>query len=246
MNSLKKELNIQSFQVNLQKQLTVQTLLELFQEMAWLHAESKHFGWNDLHQINQLWVISKFHIKINQFPEWMEHIQLETWGKLCDKYIAYRDFELKNAENKLLIYATSSWLILDNQTFKIQNLDHFISNFEPWENRHAIPEKPSKIEPIALKNKSHIQEVKYSDLDMNQHVNNTKYIQWIIDDMRFDFLNTHQLSEIEINYLHQAKYGDSYSIYHQQTESSYIHSIFCENIQKELVRVKTKWNQIQS
>ena len=51
-------------------------------------------------------------------------------------------------------------------------------------------------------------QVSYGDLDMHNHVNNLKYVEWMINWLPLEFLRTHILKEIEVNYMSEASYRD--------------------------------------
>ena len=51
-------------------------------------------------------------------------------------------------------------------------------------------------------------EVKFSDLDMVGHMNNTRYIRNVLDHYSLDFHGSHDLKSFEIHFRHEAKYKD--------------------------------------
>jgi medium-chain acyl-[acyl-carrier-protein] hydrolase len=54
--------------------------------------------------------------------------------------------------------------------------------------------------------------VPYSAIDVNGHVNNTLYIQWIIDSFPLDYILSHDIYDIEINYLQEAMANQQYFV----------------------------------
>ena len=242
MNSYKTTLDINSFCVDAKQRLSIPNLLGFLQEAAWHHANDNGYGWLDLKERHQFWVLSRFLIKIHRLPLWQEKISIETWGKEPEQLTAYRDFEIKDADNHLLIQATSSWFILDANSFRIQKMEDFANGFPIWRDRHTLNEKPAKIGAVPFQTEFQTAVVKYSDIDMNQHVNNTKYIQWILDDLNPDILRQALIKELEINFLNQLRLHAPYSIHHHQvSDLESIHSIRCEGTQKEVLRVRLKF-----
>ena len=56
-------------------------------------------------------------------------------------------------------------------------------------------------------------EVRNSDIDLNHHVNNVKYAQWILDALPIEILRTGaNLVGYEVNFLAEAKIGDQIKI----------------------------------
>jgi acyl-ACP thioesterase len=52
---------------------------------------------------------------------------------------------------------------------------------------------------------------------MNQHTNNAKYLQWLFDSVDYQSFSIGNIKEIIINYLSQAKEGDEYAIFTEET-----------------------------
>jgi len=61
--------------------------------------------------------------------------------------------------------------------------------------------------------------VRYSDIDMHHHVNNTIYIEWILDSYPFEMNQTHQIHTFEINFLAESSYGDEISVHTEPVEN---------------------------
>jgi medium-chain acyl-[acyl-carrier-protein] hydrolase len=55
-------------------------------------------------------------------------------------------------------------------------------------------------------------DVRYSDLDMNLHANNTRYAQWVLDSLPPGWRRAFELTEYEVNFLAEAREGDSVAI----------------------------------
>ena len=51
--------------------------------------------------------------------------------------------------------------------------------------------------------KSDIFSTSYNDIDFNGHVTQSSYVQWMMNALSYDFLNNHELKEIETIYAHE-------------------------------------------
>jgi acyl-ACP thioesterase len=233
--------DITSYHADFTHQLTPVSLFCFLQESAWRHADSKGFGWSDLALRNEFWVLARMHVCINRMPNWTEKIRLETWGKRPELLTAFRDFELFDKDNQSIIRSTSSWHILNMQTRKPTALSYFLDSF-PVVDRHAVVEKPQKIQ-LLLSNgvKSAVYTVSPSDIDMNQHVNNTKYVQWAINCIPFEFQKQHFLHQINVNFLSEAHIGENYFIEMYQDGLNFTHIILSEEENRKLAAVQSVW-----
>jgi len=78
---------------------------------------------------------------------------------------------------------------------------------------------------------------------MNQHVNNTRYVQWAMDSISFDFQKQLVLREVSVNFLSEARIGEHYFIESYQTGLSFVHFIVCENDNRKVAAIWSKWEK---
>ena len=52
-----------------------------------------------------------------------------------------------------------------------------------------------------------------SDIDMNQHVNSMKYLQWAIATLSLDDIMKTTIKRLDINYLREALYNQNIGVY---------------------------------
>ena len=54
--------------------------------------------------------------------------------------------------------------------------------------------------------------VKYSDIDINKHLNSMKYIEYFVDLFDLEMFRTKEIKRLEINYMTEACYGSAISL----------------------------------
>jgi acyl-ACP thioesterase len=235
---------ITSYHVDFKQRLTIVSLLCFLQESAWKHAQSRGFGWHDLEQRQQFWILAKVRANVRRMPEWRETIRLETWGKQPELLTAFRDFELFDSNNLSVISATSSWHILDMKNHKPASMESFLEKFPIDPNRYAIEQKPEKIRlPDVHSIAGTPFTVKPSDIDMNQHVNNTRYVQWAIDCIPFEFQQNHVLEDICVNFVSESRIDEECYLqtYHQEN-NLFIQAIIRKEDNRKLALIKSIWS----
>jgi acyl-ACP thioesterase len=222
--------------------ISIPAVLMLLQEAAWHHANDHDLGYDGLRKKGLFWVLSRLHVKMLRYPRWTNEIRIETWSKQPDILTAYRDFEGFGQDDSKFLQAASSWLILDHATNRPQPLGNYAAQFPHLIGRHAIEHKPSKIAAPSNPAQTYNGIVQPSDIDMHQHVNNTRYAQWVLDSFGFEFLKQHAISSIEINFLSQAKQNDAYSIATSaMPDGYYVSSIINKAANIEMARIRTSW-----
>lgn len=60
--------------------------------------------------------------------------------------------------------------------------------------------------------------VKYSDIDINRHVNSMRYIQWLTDLFDIDKYKKNRIKRFEINYVNESFWGDDIQIYQYEKQ----------------------------
>lgn len=172
-----KDFEVRSYQVHPSGKLSLTALADLFQEIAWLHADSADFGRN-LSAQQQSWILSRIDIKCVSLPSWGDPIHVYTTGRGVDKLFAFREFLVTNPQGKVLATAISSWVLMNMESRKLLRPEQVLpaTLFDPLDQPDYQPER------IRIKGELIYTEklkVRYSDLDLNDHVNNTSYIRWV-------------------------------------------------------------------
>lgn len=234
------EYTIQSLHIDFSAKAKLTSICRFFQESAWRHASEASLGYHDLLGNNHAWVLYKLKLRINDFPEWSDKIYLTTWAKKTDRVFAYRDFEIRSSiDNNLLIYGTSKWVILDIHSKRPRRMDQYAS-LMPLNEQNALSDPVKKIPPVNSFDRSSKVTVKYSDIDLNHHVNNVKYLEWILDMYDINFFIKNTLSEFEIDYMNEAGFNDEINLKRNMNGIEHIFSATAQD-SREIFRAKIKW-----
>ena len=198
-----KDFEVGSFQVHPTGKIRLSSLADLLQEIAWRHADSAEFGRNLL-ETKQMWVLSRLEIKVFESPVWGDQLELFTGGRGAEKLFAFREFLVRDKNQRVLARAMSSWLLLNYETKRIQKPESVLPPelFDPSKTPDWQPEKLSSSGELVGEDEIL---VRYSDIDLNNHVNNTSYIRWVED-----FLGVRDLfpTQVSVNYLAECVVGD--------------------------------------
>lgn len=210
MNSWSREYEINSFLANSQKRLGLYSLLNILQDASWAHANHIGHGHSASLEKNYFWVLTRQAVSMSTWPAWGETIRVETWIRNPSGPFVLRDFEVWSGGVKVGI-AVASWLMLDART-RAPVRNHLASLKDVARAEGTLEVEPQKIEQRTdLQNLVKFQ-VRNSDLDMNQHVNNTRYAQWILDSVPFDWHSRFLVKDYEVNFLAETRSGDEISI----------------------------------
>lgn len=196
---------INTLVINKYKQLDLTGLLGMLQDAAWQHADKLGYGYTDLGTQQLFWVLSRQHVQITRWPKWGETLKIVTWPSGIESIFAKRDFEIW-VDDTLCGVCTTDWLMVDVNT-KRPVRPQFKPEMEFGPRTHNQI-NTAKINQAEQEIKLSKFAVKYSDIDVNQHVNNAKYAQWILDVLPADFLSKHRITGYEVNFNAEATWND--------------------------------------
>jgi medium-chain acyl-[acyl-carrier-protein] hydrolase len=228
--------------------LNLYSLFDYMQDIASDQAEKLGFGRNDLLKNNHFWVLSRIYAVITELPLWEDSIIFKTWPYGTDTVFALRNYEADYPDGRHLVSVSSSWLILDRITKKIQRPGAVLTQYNQYlHSVNASVRIASKLEQAKEDGIiSSSFRVRVSDLDMNLHTNNVKYLKWVCDTYTLDFVMKNIPLSVEINYLAESRFDEEIIIRTSVEKSNnnfYSHSITRTNDNKELCRIRIEWKE---
>jgi len=238
---------VRSYEVDVTGRATVLTISNFLQEIAGNHAGKLGVSVDKLFAKKLTWVLSRLHLKMFSYPFWREEVSILTWPSDAYGKFATRDFELSNSKNEIIGKATTSWMLIDLTKMKPITMPDFIKDINLPKRERAIDDKFEKIPKLEKSEFQNKYNVRLSDLDINQHVNNVNYIEWAIETIPVEAYQKYQLNQLEISFRAESKYGDSVVSQAQEFESNnqktYFHSLTKDNTQLELASARSRWTK---
>jgi medium-chain acyl-[acyl-carrier-protein] hydrolase len=238
---------IRSYEVDCHHRLSVLAIFNFMQEAASRHAEALGVSIQQLLAENYTWLLSRLKIKIASFPGWQDRINIRTWPSGAQRLFALRDFELQDKDNQAVAAAVSAWLVLDVEKRRPVRIGPFVERLRPLEGDHILPDTLDKLPGLAFRTHEKKFVVRHRDLDINQHVNNASFVEWLVESIPIGILNTSVLAELEINFRAEAFYEDHIlAACHPQdsTHTEFHHSLVRQQDNQELARARTVWRAL--
>jgi acyl-ACP thioesterase len=185
----------------------------LLQDIAAEHADKLNLGYSALIEHNLGWILSWAKVNIISFPEFGDEIKIRTWPKKKFKLYSLRDFYIYDNKDQIIIRATTAWLPINIKTKRIMDTSSLPAPINYQENESAINELPHKITNQENKKLIFTKHMRYTDLDLNQHVNNIRYIELIMDSFPKEHYEKYQPEIISVNFVSESRYNDEIEIY---------------------------------
>lgn len=177
-------------------------------QAATKHAEERGFGYSAMVERNRVWVLSRMAIEIYEYPKNETSFEINTWVAEVNKIFTERCFSFVDESGKEIGFARSIWASIDIETRKPTNVLELdgLSDFID-KNKPCPIEGMKKV--LAIKDIEPIDHffVKYSDVDINGHLNSMKYIEHFVDMFDLSVFKESEIRRFEINYVNEAHYG---------------------------------------
>ena len=212
-----------TFDVGADGRISLTALLRYFQETAHEHANDLGVGFQKLREQNIFWVLSSMWLKIGKLPGFDKQITVKTWPRGVDKFYSLRDFQLFH-DSKIVVEATSLWLLIDINSKRIVRPERIIEGIDFFSEIRVFDDNLIPIDPASEKILIEERLVRYSDLDINRHVNNVRYVEWILDAINSN-LNEKSIKELKIQYLGEFKENEKAYIYKEVSNDSTLFKI---------------------
>lgn len=203
---------VNAYDVDINNKLKLNTLFNFLQDVASTHADSLKLGFNDLIVNNLGWVLSWAKAQIEDYPEFGETIKIRTWPKCRYKLFSIREFIIYNNSGKILYRVSTAWLLINVKTKRIADIKNLPQQIYYQPDQYAIDEYPEKITSDKGKEILFCKKIRYTDLDINQHVNNTRYIELILDCYSTEQHKNNHLKGLTISFISESFYDDDLEI----------------------------------
>jgi acyl-ACP thioesterase len=235
-----KEFSVSSYELAPGGKARLTTMANYCQEIAYHHANALGFGYHQMKERRTMWLLSRMRILMDRYPAWDEKIQLQTWPSGVDKLFAIRDFRMRDMNHKVLGSASSGWLIVDLDTHRpirpgavLEMYGDIIYSEPVFDTPLAKLDLPGDLQPRDR------HRVVYSDLDIVDHVNNVKYMEWCINAAKNPGVPDREIRQFEINFMQEAHLGEQVNILSDSAGTFF--SLRKSKDDKEVCRASLEW-----
>ena len=214
MSIYKKKYHVDYGNSDYYKKLKLSSLFNYLQDISSLHSENLGIGINDIQKEHGVaWVMVRIMVEIVRMPNWNEDIIIETWPNEPKRLEFARDFIVRDLEGNVLVRAISSWIIMDIEKREIKQTELIRVDYPEFLRERAINQRMGKLKPKGQLELVYKKQIRYSDIDINGHLNNSKYIDYITDCFSMERHGEYTVESVQVSYISEALAGDDISFY---------------------------------
>ncbi len=185
-------------------------ILDLLQQSAGDHCSLLGFPRETLGQKGLFWAVLRHRVVITRLPRAGETVRVQTWPMPTTRTAYPRAAIALDEKGQELFRSVSLWVLMDWQTRSMVlpgksgvTIDGILRGCEP--------EAPRSLPPCTPEHTG-TRRVCFPDLDLNGHMNNCRYMDWVQSALPSDFHGTHTPKEFTACYLAEAREGDELAL----------------------------------
>lgn len=206
--------------------------------------QSIELGMSDMYILenyNLVWIITDYNMKIDRLPVFDEKITIETYAMSHNRLFCYRAFNIKDEAGNIIIEMVATFVLMDRDTRKVHPVMSEITDAFDSEFSKTMLRGPRFKELEGGVEQEY--RVRFYDLDMNGHVNNSKYLDWVFEVMGADFLTQHVPKKVHLKYVKEVLAGGVITSQYEQEGLKTQHQISSDghiNAQAEI-----EWEEVE-
>ncbi|XP_020232905.2 palmitoyl-acyl carrier protein thioesterase, chloroplastic [Cajanus cajan] len=259
-----------SYQTGSDKTITMEALMNFLQETAIRQGSSIWGSQNDFGETREMklrkliWIVTRIQVQVQRYSKRGDEIEVDTWFDTAGKNLTRINWIIRDHYTKEIIAkATSTWAFMNRETRRLSKIpDEVRQELNPFcFNRHAISSEEIDHQKIPKVTDANAETFRYgmaptwNDIDANQHVNNSKYIRWILESVTREVLENYKLTSMTIEFRRECRHSDVLesltcssstvvgdSNNNRKPDLQYIHLLRLQDSKAELVRAKTEWH----
>lgn len=241
---------IRGYEIGPDHRIPLQNFCGYMEEAAALHAAELGFSVEKLARRGLAWALARLWIDFQELPylggevlneEESSLVRVKTWPVAVERLQYRRDF-LISWRDQVLARAVTEWVVINLESRRAERIPEFISALQP-EN----PDRVMEIERLKLPPQDqapHLASfvVRRADIDRNDHVNNARFTEWLIESAPKEISSAKRIKSLKIMYRAEGKYGDTVLARGEaDAEGGVTHGLFRLSDGQELVRAHSLW-----
>jgi acyl-ACP thioesterase len=242
MQSLRESFSVRSFEVDAFNELAVPALWGYLQEAAGLSADALGFGVQRTLSAGFTWVLARQRLEIARAARFGETVEIETWPNGIERLAAHREFVVRCGGEEIA-KATSTWFLLDLKSRRPVDPSAALDSAFPRERGPSVLALPGgKVPALETVELERPFAIRFADIDLNWHVNNVSYVQWLLEGVPKETWHERRPSVVDAQYVAECEWGGRILTRARITgPDQFLHAVVREADGREIARGETAW-----
>lgn len=195
-------------------------VLDLFQDVAGIHAIELGVGFHDLIAREMIWVLTKIRYEIVGELRRYERVRVRTWPLPPSRVNCRREYRIEAMDGAVLVNGTSEWVIVHSEKRRVLPAGDVYPAGRTYCTDTAFAPRLAKVASFSPAGEGMTVCPGFSQLDLNGHVNNTKYADYVCDLLALPQEQT--ITAFAIDYHREVLQGDGLTLYAAETDEGFL------------------------
>ena len=206
--------------IRMENLLSNKGVIRILEDVACEASQDVGYGINNMNETDLTWILLSWKIEILKREKFNELLTIKTWTRESSKMFTYRDFEVYNSNNELLIKASTKWAAVSPSQGKLRAITpDILEKYQVENDKKVFPDVEDVKLPVfdEFDNKE-VVTIHRNYIDINNHVNNLYYLDIAYEVLPDDVFENYELNNIEIVYKRQMLLNDRINCYYKKKE----------------------------
>lgn len=194
------------------QRLTVLAMMRYFEDIALLQSESYDVGLRYYAEEQVAWLLNKWDLRIHKTPRFKDDVHVLTQPTAMRRFLANRRYKITGEDGAVMVEADSQWVFVDMARRRPARIrEEIFRRYGILEESESLPTPEAIAEPVRadVKREFHVRK---SDIDVNRHVNNIRYVDWAFDALPEEIALGAALRRLRIHYRKEVHYGEEVDV----------------------------------
>jgi len=232
---------VHSYEVDAFGELALPALAGYLQEAAGQHATELGCGMEVLGARGLTWVLVRQRIEASAPVARGDELLVATWPSGVYPLVVTREFAVTRGSEEVA-RASTAWLVLDLETRRAVKPGEVLDPvLRP--RLEAMAPVAGRLPAPGAEALEHRFDVRYADIDLNEHVTNTSYLSWALESVPEALWRGARPRAVEAHYLAEARLGDGVVARCALDGEVVLHALRRAQGEGEFARLRTRWTR---
>jgi Acyl-ACP thioesterase len=245
-----KKYEIHYYEVNSKMRCKLPAIINFLEDIGTQQSEQLGVGIDYCLKNNCGWVFYKYDIKMHKYPVFGETISITTEPVGFKKFYGLRKYFIKDEEENLIGEGTALFFLIDIEKRRPMRIQEEQYNSYGVDGDLDCDISMDKIEKCDEEENIKEFDIRYSDIDSNNHVNNVNYVEWAIEAVPPEVISNYVLTRIKVIFEKETTYGEKISVsatvkeVEDETQLKTYHKIK-NNEGSQLTLLEAEWESVK-
>lgn len=238
-------IELKSYELDHRGEIPLWVIYRFLQEAAEFNAVELGFDTESMLKQALTWMLVRLQLRVGSVPSGRTMIRAESWPSAVESRFAKRDFRLWwNDAAEPFAVASSAWLLIDVNRKRPVTVENVIGREHLRYTEHMVHDPFPSMNPAGTPDFTTEFRIRRADLDMNDHVNNTHYVEWLAEAVPEPVWRECSVTALDIEYKRALQFGETVHIASYAVDAStYLHRMTSTAGKGDVMLARTVWKR---